>query len=148
MESEGLKPTEFANKIQVQRSGISHILTGRNRPSLDVVQKILTTFSNLNSDWLLFGRGSMYNDGSDPEKRSTPSSDAIQETLDLDDNPPKEESQPKPQPEGQNTHTPNPPKPPEDSNQNTDSQDNMPNKRIAYILIFYTDGTFKEFRPS
>ena len=62
IKAESLTSTRFADAIGVQRSNISHILSGRNKPSLDFIQKVLTTFSNLNSDWLLFGRGSMYID--------------------------------------------------------------------------------------
>ncbi len=57
---EQLSYSKFADIIGVQRSSISHILSGRNKPSLDVIQKVLTKFSTLNSEWLLFGRGEMY----------------------------------------------------------------------------------------
>lgn len=55
MEQEGLSPAQFADAIGIQRSRISHILLGRNNPSLDLVTKILTKFPNYDSDWLLFG---------------------------------------------------------------------------------------------
>lgn len=57
---EQLSPSKFADTIGVQRSSVSHILSGRNKPSLDVVQKILIKFPDLNSDWLLFGNGEIY----------------------------------------------------------------------------------------
>jgi len=60
IDHEQLTSSKFADIINVQRSSISHILSGRNNPSLEVVQKILTSFSTLNSEWLLFGRGAMY----------------------------------------------------------------------------------------
>jgi transcriptional regulator with XRE-family HTH domain len=50
---------QFADEIGVQKSGVSHILSGRNNPSLDFVQKILTRFPELSSEWLIFGRGPM-----------------------------------------------------------------------------------------
>ncbi|HOW32555.1 MAG TPA: helix-turn-helix domain-containing protein [Bacteroidales bacterium] len=50
---------QFADEIGVQKSGVSHILSGRNNPSLDFVQKILARFPELSTDWLLFGRGPM-----------------------------------------------------------------------------------------
>lgn len=50
----------FAEEIGVQPSGISHILSGRNRPSLDFVLKMLETYPHINVNWLLFGKGSMY----------------------------------------------------------------------------------------
>ncbi len=54
-----LSPSQFADEIQVQRSSISHILSGRNKPSLDFVLKILSTYSEINSDWLMFGKDKM-----------------------------------------------------------------------------------------
>ena len=51
-----LSSAAFADKIGVQRSSISHILSGRNKPSLDFVLKVLHAFPTLHSDWLLLGR--------------------------------------------------------------------------------------------
>jgi transcriptional regulator with XRE-family HTH domain len=53
---------QFAEEIGVQASGISHILSGRNNPSLDFVLKMLERYQFLSTDWLLFGKGSMYAD--------------------------------------------------------------------------------------
>lgn len=53
---------QFAEEIGVQASGISHILSGRNNPSLDFVLKMLEKYRFLSTDWLLFGKGSMYSD--------------------------------------------------------------------------------------
>ncbi|GAB4163139.1 MAG: helix-turn-helix transcriptional regulator [Winogradskyella sp.] len=47
----------FAEKIGVQRSSISHILSGRNKPSLDFVMKILHTYPEVELYWLLNGKG-------------------------------------------------------------------------------------------
>lgn len=58
--TENLTPTKFADIIGVQRSAISHILSGRNKPSFDLIQKILTKFPRVSSEWLLMGRGEMY----------------------------------------------------------------------------------------
>ncbi len=55
----GLNNTRFADEINVQRSGISHILSGRNKPGLDFIYKILNTYPDLNPDWLIMGRGEM-----------------------------------------------------------------------------------------
>ena len=68
LKTKNISPTRFADTIQVQRSGISHILSGRNKPSLDFVIKILSSYPEINSDWLLFGKGEMFQ-GSKTEKR-------------------------------------------------------------------------------
>lgn len=60
IDKQGISLNAFAQEIGVNRSTISHILTGRNKPSVDVLQKILKRFPELSSDWLLLGNGSMY----------------------------------------------------------------------------------------
>ena len=59
MEREKLTPSKFAEEIGIQRSAMSHIISGRNNPSLDVLLKILERFAYVDSDWLLFGKGNM-----------------------------------------------------------------------------------------
>lgn len=48
-----LSASSFADKIGVQRSSISHILSGRNKPSLDFVMKVLSYFPEVDLYWLL-----------------------------------------------------------------------------------------------
>jgi transcriptional regulator with XRE-family HTH domain len=60
LKSEGINPTRFAERIGVQRSSISHIMSGRNKPSYDFIIRILDSFPNLSPDWLLRGKGLMY----------------------------------------------------------------------------------------
>ena len=61
MENEDLKPSELADNIGVNRATISHILSGRNKPSIDFLQKILTIYPVLNANWLITGVGYMSN---------------------------------------------------------------------------------------
>ncbi len=63
MENEHLTPARFADKLQINRAIISHILNGRNNPSLDVVTKILDDMPHINPEWLLKGTGNMYKEG-------------------------------------------------------------------------------------
>jgi transcriptional regulator with XRE-family HTH domain len=60
LKRENKTSAQFAEEIHVQPSGISHILAGRNKPSLDFVIKMLEKYSFLSTEWLLFGKGSMY----------------------------------------------------------------------------------------
>lgn len=71
MEDMQLSPSAFADRLQVGRAVISHILNGRNNPSLDIVMRILDKIDNINSDWLLSGIGEMYK--SDYKNISQPS---------------------------------------------------------------------------
>ena len=59
MKLEGLKPSELADNIGVNRATISHILSGRNKPSIDFFEKLLQAYPNLNSNWLITGIGYM-----------------------------------------------------------------------------------------
>lgn len=60
LRAENKSSAQLAEEIGVQPSGISHILSGRNNPSLDFVLKMLEKYKNLSTEWLLFGKGSMY----------------------------------------------------------------------------------------
>ena len=69
----GESASSFAEKVGVQRSSISHILSGRNKPSLEFVLKILSTFPEVELYWLLNGKGSF-------PKKSEPNSNGSQKT--------------------------------------------------------------------
>jgi transcriptional regulator with XRE-family HTH domain len=63
LKRENKSSAQLAEEIGVQASGISHILSGRNNPSLDFILKMLEKYEFLSTDWLLFGKGTMYKDG-------------------------------------------------------------------------------------
>ena len=60
LKTENKTSAQFAEEIGVQPSGISHIISGRNKPSLDFILKMLEKYAYISTDWLLFGRGSMF----------------------------------------------------------------------------------------
>lgn len=73
MKSEGLKPSQLAEMLGIKPAGISHILAERNKPSFDMLQKILRRFPRLNPDWLLLDSDKMYRDEIDSApKQSAP----------------------------------------------------------------------------
>lgn len=59
IEYSGFTPSEFADEIDVQRSSISHITSGRNKPSLEFIIKIKSSFPEILWDWLVTGEGEM-----------------------------------------------------------------------------------------
>lgn len=69
MEYENANPARFAEAIGIQRSAMSHIISGRNNPSLDVLLKIMAKYSYLNTEWLLKGEGSMFKSEKDEFQR-------------------------------------------------------------------------------
>ncbi|MGD0582222.1 MAG: helix-turn-helix transcriptional regulator [Bacteroidales bacterium] len=63
LRTENRTSAQFAQEIGVQPSGISHIISGRNKPSLEFIIKMLTRYPSLSTDWLLFGTGPMFREG-------------------------------------------------------------------------------------
>lgn len=55
IKANNLTPSQFADKIDIKRSNLSHVLSGRNNPSLDFLSKIISNFPNVNASWLITG---------------------------------------------------------------------------------------------
>lgn len=104
----GESASSFAEKVGVQRSSISHILSGRNKPSLDFILKVLSAYPEIELYWLLNGKGTF------PTKEL-----------------PKEESK--------KIDVPSP-------IQTQLKFESTNEKTIERIVIFYSDGTFKNFQ--
>ena len=115
MEYHDLSAASFADKIDVGRSSISHLLSGRNKPSLDFVMKIVKAFPEVELYWLLNGKGSYPKDNS---AASTP-----------------------PEPERQqSSEVINPP-----SLEKVSLSENSKQRQIQKIVIFYSDGSFDAY---
>ena len=129
LKSKNLSPAQFADMINVQRSSISHLIAGRNKPSLEFVQKILKAFPEIRSDWLLFGKGEMMSvDLADQPESEIPDSELLfKEEL------PKE-------------RTVEPKKPEIDKVQKKKLAD-PDGRKIEKIVYFYKDNTFREYFP-
>jgi transcriptional regulator with XRE-family HTH domain len=141
-----LSPSQFADDIGVQRSSISHILAGRNRPSLDIVKKIVNTYTDIEIEWLLdidHNAESLETSGiavqsskreytayNNSERGNTYSreSNRFQRASKEDSYQSQQEQFP---PLRANINTHNDPAPLE----------------VERILVFYSNGTFKEFKP-
>ncbi|MFB9053733.1 helix-turn-helix domain-containing protein [Formosa undariae] len=120
----GESASSFSEKIGVQRSSISHILSGRNKPSLDFVMKILTTYPEVELYWLLNGKGTF---PVETKKSNTP---------DLFSDDDKQAPEAKASNKTISNSIPNP------------VLNSDPSKQIERIVIFYTDGSFKNFENS
>ncbi len=57
--AKNMTAAEFAIRLGIQPSNVSHLLSGRNNPSLDFVRKLKETFPEYNLDWIIFGKGPM-----------------------------------------------------------------------------------------
>jgi transcriptional regulator with XRE-family HTH domain len=134
--SERLSPAKFADDIGVQRSSISHILSGRNNPSFDFIQKMLQKYPQLNAEWLVIGRGEMYK--------------SLLSQGNLFDQPKREEKAVKNTPPVQTVSEPfsvqnSGQLPGQDSN--IEASRSKKNKVIERVLIFYSDHTLDEYKP-
>ena len=63
--AENITQAQFADNINVVRASVSHVLSGRNNPSYDFIRSIMLKYPRLNIEWLMFGKGKMYNDTND-----------------------------------------------------------------------------------
>jgi transcriptional regulator with XRE-family HTH domain len=161
LDLEQLSPSKFADIIGVQRSSISHVISGRNKPSFDFLQKTLKAFPGLNASWLMLGEGTMYDQmgrnvsgnlfdsPAEPEEPSEGHISAIDE-MDTEIRTPgtaisgKEEAEevhetPAP---AEDTES----KMPEEALKELASSSNK--KRIVQIMVIYEDDTFRAFTPS
>ncbi len=74
LEVEQLSPARLADSLGIQRSGISHLLSGRNKPSYEFINNFLTRYPQIDATWLITGKGKMYKDEFTPypDDQATP----------------------------------------------------------------------------
>lgn len=74
LEVEQLSPARLADSLGIQRSGISHLLSGRNKPSYEFINNFLTRYPQIDATWLITGKGKMYKDEFTPypDDQTTP----------------------------------------------------------------------------
>ena len=107
MKMHNLTASSFADRIGVQRSSISHIMSGRNKPSLDFIEKTLTSFPKVNAGWLITGKQSI----TETTKDSTSKEATVAQPMSSDIDTPKTQ--------------------------------NVPQRKIDKIVVFYSDGTYE-----
>ena len=130
-----LSSSQFANEIGIQRSAVSHILSGRNKPSLELVLKILNRFPEISTDWLILGEGKMIKNEKD---NNVPEEDKIQGETGLFDWVDTENSSMDNEVKEENKIEMKKP-----SSEITTTEDGS----VEKIIFFYTNGKFKIYRP-
>jgi len=142
MEQEQLSPSAFADKLQLGRAVVSHILNGRNNPSLDVVTRILSQMNYINPDWLITGVGNMYKNENPNQINSTlhnSQPDLFSQTPVFPSN------------NAQNTEhrkeiiVEHSQKQPEGTENKEIIYQKAPDRKITKIIIYYSDNTFETF---
>lgn len=116
----------FADKIGVQRSSISHLLSGRNKPSLEFVLKIVSVFPEVDLYWFLLNEGVFPKHSTENHFISNPTISAEKNPLDDTKIKPLIDTKALPVKSPAGTAT----------------------AKITQIVLFYSDGTFQNFDPS
>lgn len=136
--AENISQSQFADAIGVARASISHILAGRNKPGFDFLESMARHYPELNLEWLITGRGRMYNNAKTapepPVEAMTPPSPLAGNGL---------YGEPEKQPE---TAPQTPLSPQFNSSDNLDKfiQNTNNQRTISKIIVFYSDGSFQE----
>lgn len=129
MEYYELSPSNLADKLDVQRSSISHLLSGRNNPSLDFVLKILDTFPEVDLYWFVKGIGEFPLIENKSNKKSNTQFSSVQNIDQQEFDFPSDTNLTQP------------------INQDSNSIINFNHHEIEQIVIFYKDGSFKTYSP-
>lgn len=131
LEEKNLTATRFAAMIKVNASAMSHILNGRSKPGFDVLDKIAQAFPEVNLNWLISGKGSIYNNvsSSKPLKPDQVQSPSLFQEVN------KEEVSVKqvPPPSMEATAVP------------TIDNSSIAGKKIKRIILFFDDGSFEDY---
>ena len=126
MKIKNLTPSQFADEIGIQRSGISHLISGRNNPSLEFIMKVLKRFPDVTPEYLLYGTAEIQNSNSVNIVNEPEFIPKVSATL--FDQPELVESKPEPKPQRQ-------------------IKRERPERKIDKIVVFYDDKTFREYEP-
>ena len=171
LEYSGFTASEFADEIDVQRSSISHIISGRNKPSLEFIVKIKNRFPEISWDWIILGQGEMLQNNSalstSESKLNLEEENSSPDLFTLIDEDYKneifiQENLQKETPREFNTPFPTPKKEKISDSQRLEVQEdisevqnivnqsitNLPTEnKIKRIVFFYENGKFEAFEP-
>ena len=144
MEREKVPPKVFAKTIGVQQSTLSHILNGRNKPSLDVIMKVHQNYDYVNLEWLLYGEGEMMV-SEEETSFSSSNSDYLPSLFDENlINSSKEPAIPENRKVKPLRNSENAPK---EIVKQEIRYIEKPARKITEIRIFFDDNTYETFRP-
>ncbi|MGE4585716.1 MAG: helix-turn-helix transcriptional regulator [Mangrovibacterium sp.] len=158
MEYCGLSPSEMADAISVQRSNMTHVLHGRNKPGFQFITKMLETFPELNAKWLLTGEGEMLvaaipkatrqSSMFEQIREKTPASE-VKNLTEKAKKPVQTGDRPGYSPAGQHAD----PKTDQTDTVQKDRERGLMipveySKKVKSIVVFYTDQTFIQYLPS
>lgn len=146
LRAKNITARQFAEEIGIQPSGMSHIMGGRNNPSLDFVAKVLRRYPEIDANWLILGRGEMYSSGSalpQPPQSQQPGADLFT----LADKGQDESRGRSEEPVQEEVYCLENELITEESP--LSSSETLPpaHRRLTKLLFIYSDATFEECRP-
>lgn len=153
MKCYGLTPSQFADRTGIQRASVSHIISGRNKPSLEVMQKIYDAFPELDLGWLMTGKGDepvaldfAAGDAAEAENTlfSQPLTEKVPELSVASPRRVQVEQQEQPARQLQSSRSAERQRKPVVQKPR---QQAVSERRIKEIRIFYTDGTYETLLP-
>jgi transcriptional regulator with XRE-family HTH domain len=155
LDLEQLTPSKFADTIGVQRSSVSHLISGRNNPSFDFIQKTLTAFPGLNAEWLILGQGAMYDQmgrgATGNLFEATEEVNLVQIPVDITGQGTKndvpEDSQ-RDKEETISSSNPDLTQVPVDIPGDLGQEDSKSPGDIVQVMVFYDNDTFRTYKPS
>ncbi|MDD2821427.1 XRE family transcriptional regulator [Flavobacterium petrolei] len=138
-----LNASSFADKIGVQRSSLSHLLSGRNKPSLDFILKILEVFPDVDLYWILNGKGTFPKNSEQFDKTVNNVEQVVKQNI-----PAPASADIIPENLFSEIKIPNPiPALETKKIENKNSPKESDSTEIDKIVIFYKNGTFKSYVP-
>jgi len=140
IDTEQLSQSEFAEKVGVQRSNISHILAGRNNPSVDFIQKLLQNFDNLNAEWVLMGIGEMYKNNAENSDNQQDNNNINKKTKQQEINYSAKDDTSKQEPITEQAHFLNP------DNNTVNLNNNTILSTPEQVLVLFDDQTFITYK--
>lgn len=145
LELEQLNPAGLADILGIQRSGLSHILSGRNKPGFDLIHKLLLKFPALNAEWLITGKGKVYKESS-PAPISGISGTLFGSAINREEEQNSEKILDSIKFEQVDTKKPVS-EPPENGLNAVIKEDAQEKKILRKIIMIYTDNSFVEYFP-
>lgn len=145
LELEQLNPAGLADILGIQRSGLSHILSGRNKPGFDLIHKLLLKFPALNAEWLITGKGKVYKESS-PAQISGISGTLFGSAINREEEQNSEKILDSIKFEQVDTKKPVS-EPPENGLNAVIKEDAQEKKILRKIIMIYTDNSFVEYFP-
>ena len=143
--AENITQSQFADKIDVVRASVSHVLSGRNNPSYEFIKAIIANYPTLNIEWLMFGKGKMYKGSEELPQPHNPveyHEDLLFNDLYTEDSHDEEPALPLAEPEVSPAAPTIPATLLKALTENT--QSTVKQRKVSKIIVLFDDGTYQE----